>query len=753
MGAALTANDTIDGGAGSDTLVVTALNSAALGGVSNVETLAFNGTATLSANLSFDNIDLTNGSSTDSLTLAAGYTNATTVKVDAGDTVVNTGADVALTITGTATGVATSTITGADKAGVTNSATITVDGTAWDLMASGITTNIDSITLVDGGDAASGASAAGDDIALTLTGYATALTIDASSLDTGTADTNADGNLGDETTAERLTITGVSGAALTVTGGAADDTIVGSTGNDTLNGGGGKDTFTMAATLTYQDNIDGGAGADTLGVTGAQDDINFMNVSNVETLAMSGGATTNTLGAYFTQSGISTVTLSTAGISTISAAGTTHDVTYVVRDAAQNEAITAGQGDDTIDVNGTAVLDGSDVINGGAGTDTISVNNSAGAVTIAPDQDNVTNIESIVVKNANGGDTAGAENADAIQITMGGITNDSTDGADVSMTIDASVITDTNDVATISAAAVADPDYLFTITGGAAADSLTGGAGADTINGGGGADTINGGTGADTLTGGAGADDFVIAITAAGVSPSTNAAADTITDFVSGTDEIRISYTPNDANTYDFTNKGDAADNANALALLGSVRGQYYFNTSTGQYIMDVNGNGLVQSADLAVTVTGATAGAASDIAIDFDTTGTGANTVTTGGGADTFTVANAADSITSGAGNDTVTLAAVTYTGTMALGTGTDTIASGGAAVVSAVTLSGAEAVTLTSGSSLTVSVAQAATFQATDGFSITGVAGGGAEQLILTGLSGANTVDVSNITFRMRM
>ena len=70
---------------------------------------------------------------------------------------------------------------------------------------------------------------------------------------------------------------------------------MGSTGNDTLNGGAGKDTFTMAATLTYQDNIDGGAGADTIGVTGAQDDINFMNVDNVETLAMSGGNTTNTL--------------------------------------------------------------------------------------------------------------------------------------------------------------------------------------------------------------------------------------------------------------------------------------------------------------------------------------------------------------------------------------------------------------------------------------------------------------------------
>ena len=129
---------------------------------------------------------------------------------------VNTAADVALTVTGTATGVATSTITGADKAGVTNSATVTVDGTAWNLMASGVTTNIDSITLVDGGDAASGASAAGDDISITLTSYATALTIDASALDTGTADTNADGNLGDEATAERLTITGVSGLRLTL---------------------------------------------------------------------------------------------------------------------------------------------------------------------------------------------------------------------------------------------------------------------------------------------------------------------------------------------------------------------------------------------------------------------------------------------------------------------------------------------------------------------------------------------------------
>ena len=745
MGATLTAKDTIDGGAGSDTLVVTALNSDALSGVSNVETLAFNGTATLSANLSFDTIDLTNGSATDSLTLAAGYTNATTVKVDAGDSIINTGADVALTVTGTATGVATSTITGADKAGVTNTATVTVDGTAWNLMASGVTTNIDTITLVDGGDAATGTSAAGDDITLTLTSYATALTIDASSLDTGTADTNDDGSLGDEATAERLTITGVSGAALTVTGGAADDSIVGSTGNDTLNGGGGADTFTMAATLTYQDDIDGGAGTDIVSVTGAQDDINFMNVDNVETLTMTGTATTNTLGAYFTASGISTVNLSTNGISTIAATGTTHDVTYVVRDAAQNEAITAGQGNDTIDVNGTAVLDGNDVIDGGAGTDTISVNNSAGAVTIAPDQDNVTNVENIVVKNANGGDTAGSENADAISITMGAVADDSTDSADITMSIDASVITDTNDIATISAASVLDPDNVFTITGGAAGDTLTGAAGADTILGGGGADTINGDGGADTLTGGAGADDFVISI-ASGVSDSNNAGADTITDFVSGTDEIVVTLTPGDGNTYDFTNKGNAADNANALALLSSVRGQFYFNTSTGQYVMDTDGNGLVQSGDLAVTI-GGSAGAAADVSINFTDTGGGANTVTTTGGADIITTTVAGSSFTLGAGDDTVNVN-VNPTGTIAMGTGTDTLVLGADRDISGGTVSGVEAITLGAATvDITASPAQAATFNSTDGFTITGQSG--TVELLKVTATASGSVDVSSITF----
>ena len=89
-----------------------------------------------------------------------------------------------------------------------------------------------------------------------------------------------------------------------------------------------------------------------------------------------------------------------------------------------------------------------------------------------------------------------------------------------------------------------------TITGGTAADSLTGGNGADSINGGAGADsllgglgndvingdigndTITGGVGNDTLVGGDGADDFVFEAASNGV--------DTITGFVSGTDNLNV---------------------------------------------------------------------------------------------------------------------------------------------------------------------------------------------------------------------
>ena len=74
-----------------------------------------------------------------------------------------------------------------------------------------------------------------------------------------------------------------------------------------------------------------------------------------------------------------------------------------------------------------------------------------------------------------------------------------------------------------------------TLNGSNFGESLTGGAGNDTLNGAGGNDTLAGGLGKDILSGGAGADTFVFN-TKLG---STN--IDTITDFASGLDKIRLS--------------------------------------------------------------------------------------------------------------------------------------------------------------------------------------------------------------------
>ena len=74
-----------------------------------------------------------------------------------------------------------------------------------------------------------------------------------------------------------------------------------------------------------------------------------------------------------------------------------------------------------------------------------------------------------------------------------------------------------------------------TLIGDAGNDSLTGGDGGDSLTGGDGNDSLTGGAGNDSLTGGDGEDTFVFDAAFG----ATN--ADTIGDFVSGTDKISVS--------------------------------------------------------------------------------------------------------------------------------------------------------------------------------------------------------------------
>jgi serralysin len=107
-----------------------------------------------------------------------------------------------------------------------------------------------------------------------------------------------------------------------------------------------------------------------------------------------------------------------------------------------------------------------------------------------------------------------------------------------------------------------------TLVGGANLDMLYGLSGADTISGGGGVDSIYGGIDNDTLAGGGQQDYFVYTETAA----SGGWGADTVTDFVDGTDTIKVSVLAA-ASIADFaiSGNGTAAVTLTLIALPSST--------------------------------------------------------------------------------------------------------------------------------------------------------------------------------------
>ena len=80
-----------------------------------------------------------------------------------------------------------------------------------------------------------------------------------------------------------------------------------------------------------------------------------------------------------------------------------------------------------------------------------------------------------------------------------------------------------------------------TLLGGAGPDVLFGGEGNDLLKGGTGPDEILGGFGDDVLEGGPGADEFIFLFTGTLIKNQQSLGDDTITDFVSGTDQIELS--------------------------------------------------------------------------------------------------------------------------------------------------------------------------------------------------------------------
>jgi Ca2+-binding RTX toxin-like protein len=123
-------------------------------------------------------------------------------------------------------------------------------------------------------------------------------------------------------------------------------------------------------------------------------------------------------------------------------------------------------------------------------------------------------------------------------------------------------------------------------TGNTLDNILIGNSGVNTLTGNAGNDTLNGGLGNDILSGGAGNDIFVFDSV---LNATTN--KDTISDFVSGQDQIRL-----DRDIFtSLTNEGTLSTQyflANATGVAGDADDYLLYNTTSGALFYDADGNG-----------------------------------------------------------------------------------------------------------------------------------------------------------------
>ena len=350
----------------------------------------------------------------------------------------------------------------------------------------------------------------------------------------------------------------------TLNGGDGNDFLRGLDGNDTASGGSGNDYLTGDS---GNDELSGGAGDDTL--LGGADDDTLNGGDGVDELMggngrdlLDGGAGDDTLGGGSRNDRL----FGADGNDTLGGDGG-NDVVRgdagddTIRGGSGNDVLSGGDGADTIygDAGGDAMFGGgeADIMFGGSGND--KMNGGVGDDTL---------------EGGDGNDNlAGAGGNDTLRGGAGGDTINGFIGNDTAY---GGVGTDT-------------------LIGSGGDDRLYGEADDDRLNGGNGNDLLVGGAGVDALTGGRGIDTFAFA------DGDLDAGADTITDFLSGTDIVDLSAI--DANVVDA---GDQAFAFIGAAAFSGTAGELRFEN--GQAFGDTDGDG---AADFRIDFTnGASLGA-----------------------------------------------------------------------------------------------------------------------------------------------
>jgi hypothetical protein len=597
--AGLGLGDVVKGGTGTADKISTTIDTAAtsLPTLSGFETL----------NLNFTAVGTYNGSKTTDVTNLefTPTANATVTELNAGVTTLTIGTSAAITATGTA---AIAYVSGANSNVTLNvgATSASSDPAVSSTGAMTLTNNAGTLTVRSVGDAANtlGDITANKVTGLTATGVGQALTVGNLSA-TSAATVTVDGST-KNTTASTLTVDD-SLTALNVTSGAGTATL----GATTQTGTAGKSVST-----TY--NFEAGA--------------KNLTVGNVSTVATNAAGTTENLNAIINVNATGAGTVTVGTLSFTGAGGTTTETTNVEMTAkATNITGTVTIAGLTVD-EGTDQTSTSKVTLTGAGgavtlttlaltdsdTNTINLAADSSAVTITTLNNAISTKTDMVVTAASGqtatvGTLAGSGNINSITASGAGdisLFNAGTSAVTGNATIETTAATGNvtvklgsavgNLTVSLGNAASGKTNTVDTgggadvINGGTGADVINGGAGADTINTGAGNDNITGGDGVDIMTGGAGADVFVQTYT--DIDTTAGAVTDTITDFATGADTIKVG-TAGGVATYSEAG-ATVADLATLLtaagtALDGTVK--IYVGQVTGSHayaVLDDNGTG-----------------------------------------------------------------------------------------------------------------------------------------------------------------
>ncbi|WP_297324079.1 calcium-binding protein [Nitrosomonas sp.] len=455
------------------------------------------------------------------------------------------------------------------------------------------------------------AARSGNDLRLTIQGTGEIITIQNHFISGNQYMLNAvefaDGTNWNSTALALMILTGTASAD-NITGFATDDTmnglggndyLYGSDGNDMLLGGDGQDVLYGNA---GNDILDGGLGAGDTLIGDVGNDVYLFaagdgntTISNYDTSAnhndvLRFAAGINPTGVLAARSGndLRLTIQGTGEIITIQnhfisgnqymlnavefADGTSwNSVTLaqkVLQGTAAADSITGFATDDTMNglggndylygLEGNDILDGGtgqDYLYGGTGNDTYYVDSTADTVT---------------------------ENL-----------NEGTDTVNINLTYTLPNNVDNLILSGTSAINGIGNDLVNTIIGNTAANQLSGNAGNDTLDGGAGTDTLDGGLGDDALTGGMGKDIFKF---------TTAGNTDTITDFVTVDDTIRLE----NAVFKKLTTTGTLGVSRFKIGTQATDADDYIiYNNLTGALLYDADGSGAGTAVQFAVVSSG----------------------------------------------------------------------------------------------------------------------------------------------------